>query len=156
MFFDLFFILILLIIPVNPSIYNDFFNSLRSIDEILDFVQLPYKWAGDVVVESEDGKKIVMHNKKNGFELKHCLDALTDLRRSTQTVILDIDSPNVLRRMNKLLTKRHGFIILLFRFLVGPNRETTVTAIYFKLIGIFLICIFCFRILDLLRNLKSS
>lgn len=108
---------------VSGKITDEFYNSLRNLNQVMDFVEVKYEWAGEFVVESDNGKDIVMAEPHNVFTFKSCLMALTENRLAHQKVIFDIDSPQVLERIALMFDKRHDFVILLLRSMLGPNGK---------------------------------
>lgn len=103
---------------VHPE---DFYLSLRSLEEVADFISIKYHWAGERVVQSESGDQAVMTEAKSSFTFKECLTALTERRANHQSVIFDIDTPWVLKFIASHLTRKHTFVILLLRAVLGPN-----------------------------------
>lgn len=104
--------------PVDPG---DFYLSLRSNEEVADFIRMKYYWAGERVVQSENGEEAVMTEAKNSFTFKECLTALTERRAAHQSVVFDIEKPWVLKFIAPHFTRKHNFVILLLRAVLGPN-----------------------------------
>lgn len=106
------------------KINDGFYNSLKTLDQVKGFVQLQYEWAGELVVESDDGQDIVMAYPHNFLTIQSCLLTLTEQRRSHQKVIFDIHTPRVLKKIAVFFDKRHDFVFLLLRSLRGPNGKS--------------------------------
>lgn len=110
---------------VLADMSDEYFNSLRNMNDVMDFIRIQATWAGDRVVLNEEGKDIVMSHAKNTFLFEDCLKTITDSRSSRQRVVFDVESALVLEKIAPLFTKKHNFVILLLRINLGPNGLPT-------------------------------